>query len=497
MFKIFFIGIDIGTSSTKGVLVNKDGNVIYHSKRNHTVNYKTANQAEQNPDNVWWNETLSIIKELVKNSNIPKERIAGVGCSGMFPVILPVDKKGQPLREGILYNIDTRSKKQIDYIQTKIDKYYMTENIQNNLTYQSVIPKIKWIKDNEPEVWEKTQTILDPRGYIVFKLTGKKVIDHYTAFNNGFGYSSSEYNWSKTDFEIAEIDPSIMPEIKWSYEIAGYINLESARITGLLEGTPVITGTGDALAEMLSAGVYKTKDTVLLYGSTMPVMTIKDNSPHQDKYLSAPSWTKNKSIISAGIRSGMISFSWLKNLTGYQTTEELFLQMKNLEKIKASEEGLFSLPYFTSQIDPKNDLQKKASFLGLSHHHGSQHLLKALIEGIGFSLRFSMEDYPDIPIIRAIGGGSQSSFLLQTISDICNVEQQTVLNSVGAPLGSAWLTGYGLGILEESSLEDWVKKENIYLPNKEKNLIYEDIYRDFKKILNQSINYLDYNDNSR
>src|SRR5699024_7078955 len=181
--------------------------------------------------------------------------------SGMFPVVLPVDKNGHPLRDGILYNIDTRSKKQIDYIQKKIDKYYAHKPIRNNLTYQSVIPKIKWIKDNEPKVWKKTKSILDPRGYIVFKLTDKKVIDHYTAFHSGYGYSLSEYNWNKRDFEIAEIAISIMPEVKWSHEVAGYINSESAKKTGLLEGTPVITGTGDALAEMLSSGVYKTKDT--------------------------------------------------------------------------------------------------------------------------------------------------------------------------------------------------------------------------------------------
>src|SRR5699024_10387521 len=289
-------------------------------------------------------------------------------------------------------------------------------------------PKIKWIKDNEPKVWKKTKSILDPRGYIVFKLTDKKVIDHYTAFHSGYGYSLSEYNWNKRDFEIAEIDISIMPEVKWSHEVAGYINSESAKKTGLLEGTPVITGTGDALAEMLSSGVYKTKDTVLLYGSTMPIMTISDNySTNKSKYLKAPSWTKSKSIISSGIRSGMSSFSWFKNLTGYKTTEELFLQTRKLETIKASEEGLFSFPYFTSQIDPKNDLQRRASFLGLSHHHELQHLFKALIEGIGFSLRLSMEDSPEITVIKAIGGGSQNSFLLQTISDICNIEQHTIL----------------------------------------------------------------------
>src|SRR5699024_6414952 len=189
-------------------------------------------------------------------------------------------------------------------------------------------------------------------------------------------------------------------------------------------------------------------------------------------------------------------FSWFKNLTGYKTTEELFLQTRKLETIKASEEGLFSFPYFTSQIDPKNDLQRRASFLGLSHHHELQHLFKALIEGIGFSLRLSMEDSPEITVIKAIGGGSQNSFLLQTISDICNIEQHTILNSIGAPLGVAWLAGYGLGVLGESSLENWIKKDIIYLPRKEKNKVYEEIYIEFKKILNQSIDFLNYYDSN-
>src|SRR5699024_4885458 len=451
-----------------------------------TIKYKTINQAEQNPTSVWWHETLNIIIDLLKNSKISKESIAGVGCSGMFPVILPVNKKGTPLREGILYNIDTRSKDQIEFLQKKIENNYPSEAVKNNLNYQSVLPKIKWIKDNESDIWAQTQTILDARGYIVYKLTGEKVIDHYTAFHGGFGYSYSKNDWYSKAFEISGVDIKVVPQIKWPYEIAGYINSEAAKLTGLLKGTPVVTGTGDALSEMLSSGIYKTNESVLLYGSTMPIMTIveKTSSLNEKGYPIAPSWTKNKNIISSGVRSGMSSFSWLSNLVGYKTVEELFLKTENLDKTKSSEDGLFAFPYFTSQIEPKSTLQTSASFIGLSNNHKLQHLLKSLIEGLGFSLRLSIEDTPGISTIKAVGGGAKSPHLLQTISDICNIEQQTIKYNVGAPLRAAWLAGYGLGILKEDSLEDWVKKDIAYLPHEEKVITYNKLYKKFKEVVN-------------
>ena len=153
--------MDIGTSSTKGVLVNKDGLVICQSKIKHTVDYKTADQAEQHPNKIWWNETFNIIRDLIKKSNISTRNIKGIGCSGMFPVLLPIDKHGRPLREAILYNIDTRSRNQINYIQAKINKSGMPRDAKNNLTYQAMLPKIKWVKDNEPHIWSETQTIFE------------------------------------------------------------------------------------------------------------------------------------------------------------------------------------------------------------------------------------------------------------------------------------------------------------------------------------------------
>src|SRR5699024_9059430 len=350
-------------------------------------------------------------------SNVKKEHIAAIGCSGIFPVILPISKEGVPLRKAILYNIDKRSEKQINYFRKQLGN-------SHSLSYQSVIPKLKWIKDNEPKVWKETHSILDARGYVVFKLTGNKIIDHYTAFYGGFGYSTQKRNWDKNIFDLCGIDVKKMPQIKWGYEVAGSINKKVAAETGLLEGTPVITGTGDALAEMLGAGVYKEDDTALLYGSTMPIITIKNKtSYYNNTFDCAPGWTEEQKIISSGIRSGMDSFSWFRSLTNCKSNKELFYKMGNLENIKASEDGLFTLPYYTSQIFPKNYWQKRASFIGISRHHSLQHLFKSIIEGIGFGLRFSMENLPEISTVRSVGGGTKSSFFIQMISDICNIHQ--------------------------------------------------------------------------
>lgn len=480
---MYLIGIDIGTSSSKGVLVNEQGNVLAAAKRPHDVEFPHPGWAEQDADKVWWRETVELIRELLAVSKVPAGEVAAIGCSGVCPVIVPVDQEGKPLRKAILYSIDSRSTEQIDRLNGVIGPDRIVQSCGQRLSYQSVMPKLMWLQEYEPQVWDRTKSVLSASGYLVFRLCGSTVMDHFTAADGGFGYSMKTLSWDEEAFEAAGIDSKKMPPLSWPSDIAGHVSSEAAQATGLLEGTPVICGTGDALSEMISTGVAGVGETSLLYGSTLSLMTFVDPASVDPAVPSYPGWNSGQVLVAAGVRSGMSAFSWLRRLCGDKTEEELFRRNQSaMETAGIGADGLLVLPYLSGETSGHVDPGMRGAFLGLSQHHDLGHLMRALVEGIGFALRYSMERIPSVSSMRVVGGGANNRLLLQIISDICRCKQQVVSGHVGAPLGSAWLAGTGVGLLGEGSSAQWVKIAGDVVPNETHGAEYDLIYNRFKKL---------------
>lgn len=480
---MYLIGIDIGTSSTKGVLVDKNGKVIAHGRRPHQVEFPQLGWAEQNADLVWWRETKDIIKELLAKSEVHPGKIAAIGCSGVCPVILPIDEDGNPLRNGILYSIDRRAEKQIRLLNKEVGLDRINDSGQP-LSFQSVIPKLMWLKENEPTVWANTDKILGATGYVVYRLCGAKTVDHFTAADGGFGYSMTRFDWNEEAFRLVGIDRSIMPHLTWPADIAGHLSAVAAHETGLLEGTPVISGTGDALAEMISTGVSQVGETALLYGSTLTTMTIIDSPWFHEGFITVPGLEPDQMITSSVLGSGMSSFSWLGRLLGEETERSLFDRYeKEASVVTRGSDGLLALPYLTGQRSPAVNPNMRGAFIGFSQHHKPSHLLRSLMEGIGFALRLTLEEVPHVDTIRVVGGGVNNSLLLQIVSDICRRTQKVVSGHIGAPLGSAWIAGRGVGLVSADSYQHWVRIEREVVPDKSSSMEYDAIYKKFKASL--------------
>lgn len=490
---MYLIGIDIGTSSTKGVLLDECGIVIAKTKRLHTVEYPHSGWAEHNADLVWWKETVQIIKELLSETRIPPNRIAAIGCSGVCPVILPLDKHGTPLRKAILYSIDSRSTKQIESLNKKVGRENIVNESGQPLSYQSIMPKLIWLKEEEPEVWNKTDVIIGASGYITYKLCSVKTVDHFTAANGGYGYSLEDHSWSKKAFQLSEIDIEKMPKLSWSSDMAGYLTAEAAEITGLIEGTPVITGTGDALAEMISTGVTKIGETAILYGSTITSMTTIDQYWFHEGFITIPGWNSKQIVTSSVLGSGMSLFSWYKRFLGESTDQNLFDRFeKDASNIDKGANGLIVLPYFTGQRSPILNPLVMGSIIGLSQDHNALDIFRALMEGLGYSLRLTLSELNDmfnLDSLRVIGGGVKSNLLLQIVSDITRREQKVVKGGIGAPVGVAWLAGYGVGTFESESYGDLIKIEKTVTYNETDSVEYDHIFIKFKETLN-SLNHV-------
>jgi xylulokinase len=258
-----YLGVDIGTSSSKGVLV-VDGVVVHTVARDHSVSRPTPQRAEMDAS-VWWDDFVQITRELVAAAEAP---VSAVGVSGMGPCVLVTDDRGTPLRPAILYGIDTRAGEQIARLDAELGAEAIVEACGSALSTQSVGPKLLWIAENELETAARAHRLFMPSSWLVWRLTGRYLLDHHSASQCTPLYDTRSLSWIEP--WAARVAPGLqLPELLWPGDIAGTVGPEAARATGLAEGTPVIAGTIDAWAEAVSVGAQHAGDLMLMYGTTM------------------------------------------------------------------------------------------------------------------------------------------------------------------------------------------------------------------------------------
>jgi xylulokinase len=277
-----FLGLDIGTGSSKGAIVDIEGNVLCQASVPHKMSIPEAGWYEQDADRIWWGDFVLLCRKLLGNLQHPKESIKGVALSTIGPCVLPLDKEGKPLRPGILYGIDTRAEMEIRELEETLGREVIFAKTGQDLSSQSCCPKILWIRKNEPDVWEKTSKILTASGYLVYKLTGRYTLDIYTAIGYAPIFDLAKRTWDPSLAGlITEMDK--LPELLWSSQVAGEVTPKAAALTGLPPGVPVVAGTTDAASEALGAGVEKTGDMMMMYGSSnffiLKTETLKPGPP--------------------------------------------------------------------------------------------------------------------------------------------------------------------------------------------------------------------------
>ncbi|MFK7745337.1 MAG: FGGY family carbohydrate kinase, partial [Roseobacter sp.] len=264
----YTLGIDIGTFETKGVLVDAAGTIHAQAARAHKMLVPQPGWAEHRPEEDWWGDFTYICQTLLRQGAVDPNDIKAVACSAIGPCMLPVDADGTPLMNGVLYGVDGRAEAQVRALTDRIGEETIIARCGNALTSQSVGPKILWLKQERPEIYAKTAHVLTSTSFLVQRLTGEVVIDHYTAANFSPLYDVEAQNWvDDLADDILPLDK--LPRLMWSNEIAGHITQAASKATGLAVGTPVTAGTIDAAAEAFSVGVDRPGDMMMMYGSTI------------------------------------------------------------------------------------------------------------------------------------------------------------------------------------------------------------------------------------
>lgn len=478
------LGIDIGTYSSKGVLVETDGHILRSQVVEHTVDIPKPGWAEQDADKVWWADCVSICQALLDGHPYSGDDVAAVAVSAIGPCMLPLDRKGHPLRPGILYGVDVRASVQIDQLNQSIGEEAIYSFSGMALSSQAIGPKILWMKQNEPELWDKVDHITTASSYLIYKLTGEKVIDRHTASHYMPLMDISKMEWSDR-YADQVIDPDRLPRLGWSDELAGEVNPSGAAQTGLKIGTPVAVGAVDALSEGISVGVVSPGDLMIMYGSTtFFILVQKQKTPDLRMWTVGGAYSGQFNLAAGMTTTGSLTRWFCDELSRDLPSDMAYNQLfTEAERIPPGAGGLLILPYFSGERTPINDPMARGVIAGLTLSHKREHLFRAVLESVAYGIRHNLETFKSIGCeinrIVAVGGGTKSQTWLQIVSDVAGIEQIVPSITIGASYGDAFLAGLAAGILRRTDLADWVKEGSVIKPNHHSGQIYEPLYKKY------------------
>lgn len=479
----YFMGIDIGTFESKGLLMNENGEIVIVQSSPHIMQTPHPGYAEHDAEETWWYDFCKLSNGLIAESGIDPNDIKGVGCSAIGPCCLPVDKDCRPLRKAILYGVDVRAKKQIEDLNREMGEDYVLQKYGNPITSQSIGPKILWIKENEPEVYEKADKFITASTYLVAKLTGEYVIDNYTA-----AYFTPMYDLDNCDWDYENLDrfcrPDQLAKCMWTDEIAGVVTAKAAAETGLAEGTPVTAGTADASADAVGVGVFHPGDLLAMFGSSLYMIHVVPKLTTDKRYWAGPYLFKGTYMVASGMSTTGTLTRWFRDelapdFVRKQEEEGInayTLLKDSIEDINPGSDGLIVLPYLSGERTPINDPAAKGMIFGLTLQHTRAHLYQACLESIAYGIEQHLRGYAEIGMqtnrIIAVGGGTKAPKWMQIVSDVTG--QKLMLGGVyGAAFGDAMLAALGTGTFASvDEMERVVKFNGDISPDKEKKKFY-------------------------
>ncbi len=495
----YLLGVDIGTYSSKGVLVDAcTGEITGSHIIEHNIYIPKPGWAEHDADQVWWYEFVQICQQLLSTTKINPEEIKAVGTSGLGACVLPVDAVGKPLRQAILYGIDTRAIAEMAELERVFGKEKIFQISLMNLSTQSTGPKILWIKNHEPQIYNQTRYFLTSEAYLVQKLTGNATLDYLTAADYAPMFNVQKNTWNvETTQYITPLEK--LPKFSWSCEIGGCVTHRAAQETGLLEGTPVIVGTTDGCSEALSAGVSNIGDMMMMFGSSF-YFILKTGKIKPTELIWSSAWLEKGAYTLQGgtSTSGSLTRWFRDNLAPLEMAaqniggENAYASLtKLLDQSPLGANGLIALPYFEGERTPVHDPQARGVLFGLTLSNTRADIYRALLEGIGFGIRHILDEMRKADVFPSrmvgVGGGTQNLGWMQMVSDIANIEMVIPEQQIGASYGDAFMAGIGVGLYKNlSEITRWVHNKYQIKPNPESHKKYEPLYKIYRGLYEQT-----------
>ena len=444
----YLLGIDTSTTATKALLIDRAGQVVAVASTEYGFETPRPLWSEQDPA-LWWFATVQSIRQLLAATSIDAAQIAAVGLTGQMHGLTLLDADGVVLRPAILWN-DQRTAAQCDEIRARLGKAELVRVTGNDALTGFTAPKILWVREHEPELFDRAARFLLPKDYVRLRLTG----DYATDRADGSGtllMDLQQRDWSPTMLEQLGIAGDFVPTSYEGTEITGTISASAAEVTGLRAGTPVVAGGGDQAAGAVGVGAVQEGIVSLALG-TSGVVFATTNRPFYEPAgrlhafcHSVPGRWHLMGVMLAAAGS----LRWYRDTLAPGMAYDALLAPA--AEIAPGSEGLLFLPYLTGDRTPHPDPLARGAFVGLTVRHTQPHLTRALLEGVAFGLRDSFElmkhaGLGNIQQVRISGGGARSALWRQILADVLDAELVTVNTTEGAAYGAALLAGVGAGV---------------------------------------------------
>ncbi|MCX8171100.1 MAG: xylulokinase [Candidatus Bathyarchaeota archaeon] len=486
---MYLMGIDVGTSSTKVLIIDYLGRTIAKSSVEYPIESPLEGYAEQNPE-AWWTATKISVKRALEGAGIRGDDISAVGFSGQMHGTVLLGRDGKPLRDAIIW-LDKRSINECNEIYESIGKEKTLSIVSNPVMPGFTGPTLLWIKKNEPHIFNKIFKVLLPKDYVRFRLTGSLNTDFSDA-SATLLFDVGRREWSDHIINGLSFPRDVFPDVLESKEIAGEVKADSSEETGLSAGTPVVTGGGDSQVGAMGCSVIEPGLISSNIGTGGQIFAAIDEFRFDPKYrvhtfchVVPKKWCLQGAILSAGL-----SLRWFKD--NFAQAESITSSLCGIDpydllsrEAELSEpgcSGLVFLPYLSGERSPHMDPSARGGFFGLTLNHRRHHFIRAIMEGVVFALRDCIEVFKELGVsvegIIARGGGAKSDLWLQIQADIFNSRVLKVGVEEDPAFGAALLAGIGVGVYRDfkEACEKTIKFTAVKHPNEERAKIYDRIY---------------------
>ena len=489
------LGIDIGTSSTKVMLLDAERGVLGVEKKAYDVSIPRPDYAEQDPE-LWWSAVLYCIGKLKQTFGALFPHIVSIGLSGQMHGLVLTDKCGQPIRPAILW-LDQRSGEECRELNRLIPEEILQDSILNRIFPGFALTSLLWVKKWEPENFARIHRVMQPKDYIRYKLTGL-LGSEVTDASATLLFDVVKRQWSWKVMDLCGFPHEIFPDCHESWEIQGNVSNACAAATGLPVSVRVIYGMGDQQAQSIGNGIFEEGTFICNIGTGGQVSAFS-REPVYDRKLRTQTFCHGidgaYSIYGAILNAGM-SLKWLRDNI---LEEKDFMMLSHMaEEVSAGSEGLVFLPYLTGERTPHMNPEARGMFYGLQLAHTKKHMARAVMEGVTFALRDCMEILKEMGIrantMISSGGGAASPVWLQMQADILNQEIRVCNVTEQACLGACMLAGVSAGCfadLREARDRFVTYGEKIYQPDRDTVKVYDRIYRTYQALYRQTENLIE------
>ena len=484
----YVIGVDLGTSAVKVLLVDQVGKVVAQASEDYPLQQPEPGYSEQDPED-WVTGTTTAIKQLLVNSQVQPKDIEGVSYSGQMHGLVLLDADRQVLRPAILWN-DTRTTAQTEEIMAEMGQRFI-EVTRNRPLEGFTLPKLLWVKENEPEIFEQAANFVLPKDYVRYRMTGKINMELSDAAGTVM-LDVANKAWSSEICEAFELPITMCPPLIDATTNVGTLTADYARLSGLDQSTVVFGGGADNACGAIGAGIIKPDQAMCSIGTSGVILTYEPNTDvdyHGQLHFFNHAITDSFYSMGVTLAAGY-SLSWLKKTFAPDDSFNDFVSSAEQSSIGAH--GLLFTPYIVGERTPYADAKIRGSFIGIDGKQQRSDFVRAVLEGIVFSFRDILEIYAengkDFKQLVSIGGGAKSPLWLQIQADIFNKDIVRLESEQGPGMGAAMIAAVGLGWFDNFAdcVDRFIKVKTVYHPIAENVARYSEYYQIYHQVYDQT-----------